>query len=93
MYRVALEAILGFQRAGKVLTLDPVIPRDWEGFELDYRHGETVYAIRVSNPARVSRGVVRVLVDGRTVEGGRIELLDDGRRRAIEVEMGGDGGS
>jgi cyclic beta-1,2-glucan synthetase len=93
MYRVALEAILGFQRAGKVLTLDPVIPRDWEGFELDYRHGETVYAIRVSNHARVSRGVVRVLVDGRTVEGGRIELLDDGRRRAIEVEMGGDGGS
>jgi cyclic beta-1,2-glucan synthetase len=93
MYRVALEAILGFQREGNLLTLDPVIPRDWKDFELDYRHGETVYAIRVSNPAGVSRGVVRVSVDGQAVDGGRIELLDDGRRRAIEVELGGESGS
>jgi hypothetical protein len=32
-------------------------------------------------------------VDGQAVDGGRIELLDDGRRRAVEVEMGGDAGS
>jgi cellobiose phosphorylase len=92
MYRVALEAILGFRREGNRLTLDPVIPEEWEGFELDYRHGNTVYAIRVSNPAHVSRGVIRIAMDGQTAEGGWIELLDDGRRREIEVEMGGDGG-
>ncbi|MGE5090887.1 MAG: GH36-type glycosyl hydrolase domain-containing protein [Bacillota bacterium] len=89
MYRVALEAILGFERAGAQLTFDPVIPREWDGFELDYRFGNTVYAIRVRNAAHVNRGVMRVTVDGQAAEGGRIELVDDGKQRTIEVEMGG----
>ena len=41
------------------------------------------------NTAHVNRGVVRVTVDGQPADGGRIELVDDGKRRAIEVEMGG----
>jgi cyclic beta-1,2-glucan synthetase len=89
MYRVALEGILGFERAGAQLTFDPVIPREWDGFELDYRFGNTVYAIRVRNAAHVNRGVVGVTVDGRPADGGRVELVDDGKRRTIEVEMGG----
>ncbi len=87
MYRVALEAILGFHKEGDTLTLDPRIPKAWDGYTIEYRHGNTVYSIAVRNPAHVSRGVGAVRVDGNAVEGGRIPLVDDGRRRAVEVEL------
>ena len=72
MYRVALEAILGFHKEGDSLTLDPRIPKAWDGFTIEYRHGETVYAISVKNPAHVTRGVRAVRVNGAAVEDGRI---------------------
>jgi len=87
MYRVALEAILGFHKEGDALTLDPRIPKAWDGFTIEYRHGNTVYAIAVKNPGHVTRGVGAVRVDGTAVEGGKIPLVDDGRRREVEVEL------
>jgi cellobiose phosphorylase len=89
MYRVALEGILGFRKAGETLTLDPCIPAAWDGFTLEYRHGKTLYAIAVRNDAHVSRGVRAVRMGGDVLEGGVIHLVDDGVRREVEVEMGG----
>jgi cyclic beta-1,2-glucan synthetase len=87
MYRVALEAILGFHKEGDTLTLDPRIPKAWDGFTIEYRHGGTVYAINVKNPSHVTRGVRAVRLDGAALEGGKIPLVDDGRRREVDVEM------
>ncbi len=89
MYRVALESILGFHKQGDVLTLDPCVPKEWDGFSLTYRHGATTYAITVRNPEHVTRGVRAVRMDGQAMPEGRIVLADDGRRREIEVELGG----
>ena len=41
IYRVWLEEVLGFKLRGDTLTIDPVIPRDWPGFHLRYRHKST----------------------------------------------------
>ena len=87
-YRVGLEAILGFRREADILHLDPCIPPEWDGFQLEYRHGETVYALAVRNPAHVSEGVREVRMDGDVLTDGRIRLVDDGRRREVEIEMG-----
>ena len=89
MYRVALEAILGFHKAGDTLVLDPRIPKGWDGFSIEYRHGSTTYAIAVTNPEHVTRGVRAVRVDGTAVAEGKIVLVDDGGRREVAVEMGG----
>lgn len=84
-YRVGLEAILGFRKSASTLVIDPCIPSSWPGFDIEYRHGSTEYAIKVKNPAQVQRGVVSTTVDG--VEG-TIDLVDDGRRREIVVTLG-----
>jgi cellobiose phosphorylase len=68
--------------------MDPCIPRDWDGFAVEYRHGSAVYAITVRNPARVCEGVAAVTLDGAPVAGGAVPLADDGRRHAVEVTMG-----
>jgi cellobiose phosphorylase len=88
LYRVALEAILGFRRAGDTLRAQPCVPRSWPGFEIAYRHGSATYRIRVDNPAGTGRGVGSVTVDGQPAPGGVVTLQDDGRGHDVRVTLG-----
>ena len=47
MYRVWIEEVLGFRLRGDRLSIAPVIPGDWSGFEITYRYRSTVYEIEV----------------------------------------------
>ena len=88
MYRIVLEYILGIRRSADVLTITPVIPRHWHGFEVVYRHRSSSYEIAVENPEQVCDSVARVELDGRVVADGRIRLLDDGQVHHVRVELG-----
>jgi cellobiose phosphorylase len=88
MYRVGLEAILGFTKRGDTLRIAPCIPAAWDGFEIRYRYRSADYHIVVRNEAHVERGVRVVIVDGAMVLGGVIHLVDDARVHEVEVEMG-----
>jgi cyclic beta-1,2-glucan synthetase len=88
-YRVVLEGMLGFEKRGARLRLDPCIPAAWPGFTLDYRYGASTYAIDVRNPDGVSRGVTAVTVDGAPAPDGWIALIDDGMRRVVTIVLGG----
>ncbi|MGE5599494.1 MAG: GH36-type glycosyl hydrolase domain-containing protein, partial [Bacteroidota bacterium] len=88
MYRVWLEEVLGVQRTGDRLRLNPSVPADWERYEVSYRYGETVYEIAVENPDHVEHGVVLVELDGEAAAGGEIVLRDDGGTHRVRVRMG-----
>jgi cyclic beta-1,2-glucan synthetase len=88
MYRVGLEAILGFTKTGSTLRIDPRIPAGWSHYEIDYRYRSARYRILVRNAAGVESGVRSVTVDGALVLGGLIVLADDGRAHEVVVEMG-----
>ena len=88
LFRVGLEAILGFHLKGDQLAIDPTIPSDWPGFEITYRHGSTRYQIMVENPSAVERGVRSAILDGQAVDPLAISLVDDGREHQLRVEMG-----
>ena len=79
LYRVALEAILGFRLAGDTLRVEPCIPAGWPGYEVTYRHGSATYRVRVENPAGTGRGV-RSVTGGRAAGAGRGSAA--ARRRA-----------
>jgi cellobiose phosphorylase len=88
MYRIGLEAILGFRKEGSTLTIDPCVPMDWREFHIDYRYGRSRYAIAVLNPDAVEGGTVGVVetrLDGRVLSTPAIELVDDGRDHVVEV--------
>jgi cyclic beta-1,2-glucan synthetase len=82
MYRIALEAILGFHQRGEKLYIEPCIPAAWEQFSIDYRFRSTTYKIRVENPENLQGGSVELNVDGRSMEGA-IDLVDDGREHVV----------
>lgn len=89
-YRAGIEFILGLQRHGAFLTLDPCIPTYWPRFDVTYRSGATYYEIAVENPRGVSRGIASVEFDGVRLgaEHPRIELTEDGRNHTIRIVLG-----
>jgi cyclic beta-1,2-glucan synthetase len=89
LYRAGLERILGFRKRGSALCIDPCIPREWKRFEIDYRHGGTLYRIVVENPGGVSRGVSRISLDGKLLSGeALVPLSDDGGEHEVQVVLG-----
>ncbi|HUE97273.1 MAG TPA: hypothetical protein VMN39_11470, partial [Longimicrobiaceae bacterium] len=85
MYRVGLEAILGFRKRGDTLFLDPSTPDGWGEYTIEYRFGRSLYAITVHDPAAVRRLGGSVSVDGRPLEEAGIRLVDDGGTREVVV--------
>ena len=88
IYRVWLEEVLGFQRRGDKLTINPVIPKDWPDFRLRYRYQNTLYRIVVENPDKYCRGVVLVEVDGIAIADKIVTLSDDAVAHEVRVVLG-----
>jgi cyclic beta-1,2-glucan synthetase len=85
MYRVGLEAILGFTKRGATLRIDPRVPAEWAEFSIDYRYGAATYAIRVLEPAAISNAGAEVIVDGEVMAADTLPLVDDGARHEVQV--------
>jgi cyclic beta-1,2-glucan synthetase len=85
MYRVGLEAILGFTRRGETLRIEPCVPDHWPEFSIEYRFGTAVYAITVLEPGAVRDAAAEVILDGRLLGHREIPLLDDGARHEVLV--------
>ncbi len=88
MYRLGLEAMLGFHKIGNTLHIEPVIPPAWDGFEIRYRFGQSVYLIEVNNPEHVAHHVRQILLDGQPLNDGSIPLVDDKQEHRVVVTMG-----
>jgi cyclic beta-1,2-glucan synthetase len=88
MYRLGLTAILGFQKVGNFLRIDPVIPPSWDRFEINYQFKTASFQIHVINPAHVGTHVQHVQLDGKILGDNAIPLVDDGLNHIVEVTMG-----
>jgi cellobiose phosphorylase len=88
LYRLGMEAILGFSRAGEELKIDPCIPAYWPAYKIHYRYGKTTYEITVDNSEHVNRGVKEINLDGKTRPGNIIPLRDDGLQHDVRISMG-----
>ena len=78
MYRVGLEAILGFTRRGDRLTFRPAVPAEWARFGITYRFGNSTYAITVEEPGAVRDGQAVLVLDGTVQADASLRLVDDG---------------
>jgi cyclic beta-1,2-glucan synthetase len=90
MHRAGLESILGLRFEGSVAHLDPCIPNDWLGFEIDLRRGSGRMHIKVENPNSVSKGIVSAHLDGTALalKPLRLQLPQDDRDHQLVVILG-----
>jgi cyclic beta-1,2-glucan synthetase len=91
MYRAALESVLGVCLQGTKLRLTPCLPPDWPRVDIVLRHLSSRYEIVIENPQHVSRGILRLELDGIRLPEGQdyIELVDDGSTHQVQVLLGG----
>jgi cyclic beta-1,2-glucan synthetase len=89
MYRVGLEAILGFTKRGDVLSFDPRVPPGWPEFTVEYWYGNSTYTVVVQSPSQATRGKQEVTLDGQVLETEEIRLVDDGARHEVVVQPKG----
>jgi cyclic beta-1,2-glucan synthetase len=87
MYRVGLEAILGFHKRGDQLFIEPQIPSSWTEYAIDYRFGRSTYAITVHQAASGEGRRLEITLDGRVLDSAAIPLVDDGRKHEVQVKL------
>ena len=85
MYRLGTEMLLGIQRSGDTLKIEPHVPQDWSEYQINYRFGKTMYHIRVER--RVDDGEGAISMDGKSLPDGSIPLLDDGGMHEVVVRL------
>jgi cyclic beta-1,2-glucan synthetase len=88
MYRVGVEAILGITMQAGSLHIDPCIPLGWPGYSAVFRTDTARFEIAVENPEGVSRGVVRIEMDGAEIAGRDIRLAGVTGTHRVRVVLG-----
>ena len=87
-YYSASQYLLGIQPNYDGLTIDPCIPKTWDGFKVKRTFRDAVYNIVVKNPQHVSKGVKEVKVNGEPIDGNCIPAYPAGSELNVEVVMG-----
>ncbi|HEU4691742.1 MAG TPA: glucoamylase family protein, partial [Vicinamibacterales bacterium] len=88
MYQAAVRSLLGLQRHGAIISLNPCIPAVWPGYTLEWRMGRTRYRFTVENPEHRSHGVASAELDGIPVDARAIPLREDGGEHEVRIVLG-----
>ncbi len=87
-YYAATQYILGIQPDYQGLRIDPCIPASWKGFAVTRRFRNKTLNIKVVNPAGVQKGVKKITLNGKAIEGNLIPVSKMKNKNEVLVEMG-----
>src|SRR5690606_4481766 len=82
------QYILGIQPQYNGLKVDPCIPKSWDGFEVNRKFRGADYKIKISNPSHVSKGIKKVVINGKEIKGNILPVAEKDSENIVEVEMG-----
>jgi cellobiose phosphorylase len=82
------QGILGIKPHYDGIIIDPCIPKDMEGYEVNRKFRNKNYNIEIKNPNKVSKGVKNIWVNGNLIEGNIIPLIKDEDECKVIVELG-----
>ena len=85
-YLAGIEYILGLKIYHNTLSIRPCIPKEWNGFSVQYKYGESIYNIKVTNNNLKNGEVNKIKLNGEIIEN-KIPLKNNGKIFNIEVEM------
>jgi cellobiose phosphorylase len=96
MLRDGIDYILGVRPTYRGLYIDPCIPKEWSECMVQRRFRGRDYAITVTNPRHINKGVKQLRVNGQVLDGQLIdlemetikEIIGNNQLINVEVEMG-----
>ena len=83
-----VEGICGMRPNADGLVIDPSIPSDWDGFEIEKNFRGTHLSIKVVNDNHVESGVKSVTLNGEELEGKLVPADKLKEQNDIVVVMG-----
>jgi len=87
MYRLLVETLLGVNLEGDQLRLTPRMPESWSTYKIHYRFRQTVYHITITRVAADLQEPNPLILDGKSLSGTTIPLLDDRQEHSVEVQV------
>jgi cellobiose phosphorylase len=87
-YQAGTQWILGIRPEYNGLRVDPCIPSAWNGFKVLRRFRGKKIRITVYNEQRVCKGVVRMRINGREIQGNVVPFDLLGNEQQVEVWLG-----
>ncbi len=88
MHKVGIEDILGLNKEGNILIINPCIPKKWSNYHMRYQFLDTAYEIEILNPSHVSDGVKKTKFDGGLLLENKVAMINDGGTHHVEITMG-----
>ncbi|MBR3142358.1 MAG: glycosyl transferase, partial [Clostridiales bacterium] len=82
------QYILGVKPEFDGLRVDPSIPSAWDGFKVERKFRGDIYEIEIKNPDHVCKGVKKLTVDGKDIDGCIVPVSGDGQTHKVEVVLG-----
>ena len=87
-YFSATQYLLGIRPELDGLRIDPCIPSAWDEYTVTRIFRGITYRIHVNNPDHISKGVRKMLIDGKPVPGSLIPSTMKGSEHHIEIWLG-----
>ncbi|HOT62565.1 MAG TPA: glycosyl transferase, partial [Treponemataceae bacterium] len=87
VYQASTKYILGIRPEHDGLRLDPCVPASWDGFTVERVCRGATYRISVKNPSRKSKGISKIIVDGKPIDGNLIPWFQGGVHE-VEATLG-----
>ena len=87
-YVAITQYVLGIRPSFDGLEIDPAIPASWDGFKVTRKYRDVTYHINVTNPKHICKGVEKVTVNGKQVDGNVIRTEAGTDEVNVEVVMG-----
>lgn len=87
-YVAVTQWILGIRPEYDGLRIDPCIPPEWDGFNVERIFRGCRLNITVHNPQHVSRGVIKMEVDGLPADGNLLVLEGSPVKHQVNIWMG-----
>jgi cellobiose phosphorylase len=82
------QYIFGIKPYYTGLQIDPCIPKEWNEFTVQRTFRDEVFNIRITNPNRVSKGVQKIVMDGKELPSNVLPLSTGKTVHEVEVVMG-----
>lgn len=89
MYRAIVETPLEVNLKGIRLRLEPLLPKNWSGFQIHYRYRQCVYRIAITRLSANAPETNVLILGGEKLPGPTLPLHDDRREHIVKLFVRG----
>lgn len=82
--------ILGIKPDYDGIRIDPCIPHLWDGYTVRRKFRGTEYVINIKNPSHISKGTIKLNIDGHYLKGNLIPDFSDGKSHIVSCQLTAD---